>query len=60
MAAVSADPEVAGELDKVRDADLEALLADNPILTEDFVSLFCDPEELASHMGLGDCVGGNE
>ena len=54
---VSVDPDLTRELESVSEADLEAILTDNPSLTEDFLSLFTDPAEVASHMGLGDCVG---
>ena len=52
----SVNPELATELGPVSDADLAAIIADDALIG-DFVSLFCDPEEVASHMGLGDCVG---
>jgi hypothetical protein len=52
----SVDPELAAELAPVSDADLEAIISDST-LAEEFISLFCDPEEVATHMGLGDCVG---
>ena len=52
----SVDPDLAAELGPVSEADLAAIISDDA-LVGDFVSLFCDPEEVASHMGLGDCVG---